>query len=261
MSAGDCGKALLLQAEFDHELDAAQSAALADHLAGCRACQERWASLSAAREALRGATRHSAGAQLRSAVSQLAQPGSRGAAGAAGADGARAGRSTRGVWREIVSFSAGAAIAAAIAWTFLPMASGSQGILAGLVDDHVRALQPGHLTDVVSTDKHTVKPWFDGRLDFSPPVKDLAADGFPLIGGRLDYLRGHAVAALVYSHGRHLIDLFVWPDTFRIRVPAGGERHGYRVMHWTAGGMSLTAVSDVEPSALRDFARNWQRSP
>jgi anti-sigma factor RsiW len=246
MSAGDCGKGLLLQAEFDHELDAAQSAALAEHLAGCPMCQERWAALTASREALNGATRHRASPQLLRAVSRIA-----------GAEGPRVRASRRGLWRELVSFSAGAVIAAAIVLTLLP--SQPQGIVAALVDDHVRALQPGHLTDVISTDQHTVKPWFDGRLDFSPPVKDLAAAGFPLIGGRLDYLRGHAVAALAYSHGRHFIDLFVWPDSFRIAVPAGGERHGYRFVHWTAQGMSLTAVSDVDAEALRKFARDWQR--
>jgi anti-sigma factor RsiW len=248
MSAGDCGKALLLQAEFDTELDAAQSTALAEHLATCPACQERWATLTSAREALRDATRHRASPQLRRAVSQ-----------AAGSSGRRARELKRAPWREIASFSAGAAIAAAIVLSLLP--SGSPGIVASLVDDHVRALQPGHLIDVVSTSQHTVKPWFDGKLDFSPPVKNLAVEGYPLIGGRLDYLRGHAVAALVYSRGKHVIDLYVWPPSVGITLPAGAEHDGYHVVHWTAQGMSLTAVSDVDPDALHQFMRDWQRSP
>lgn len=250
MSAGDCEKTLLLQAEFDGELDAAQSAALSEHRAGCPVCEERWATLTTVREGLRSATRHRAGPQLLRAVSRAAgsnQGGSR--------------HLRRAPWREIATFFAGAAIAATIVLTALPWPSESQGIVAALVDNHVRALQPGHLIDVVSTNKHTVKPWFDGKLPFSPPVKDLTADGFPLIGGRLDYIRGHAVAALVYSRGKHMIDLLVWPDSIRIGVPASGERDGYRMMHWTAEGMSLTAVSDVDPEGLREFAQDWRRSP
>src|SRR6185437_8112679 len=118
-----------------------------------------------------------------------------------------------------------------------------------------------HLLDVVSTSQHTVKPWFDGRLDFAPPVKDLAAQGFPLIGGRLDYLHGRSVAVLVYSRGKHVIELFVWPDSGQVHVPARAERDGYNVMHWEANGMSLTAVSDVESSGLEEFVRDWRQLP
>ncbi len=118
-------------------------------------------------------------------------------------------------WRGLATFGAGAALAAAIVLTLLPL--GRPDIVAALVDDHVRALQPGHLLDVVSTNQHTVKPWFDGRLDFAPPVKDLAAAGISADGGRLDYLAGGSVAVLVYSHGKHVIELFVWPASGRPR--------------------------------------------
>jgi anti-sigma factor RsiW len=115
--------------------------------------------------------------------------------------------------------------------------------------------------DVVSTNQHTVKPWFDGRLDFAPPVKDLAAAGFPLVGGRLDYVHGRSVAVLVYSHGKHLVELFVWPAAAVKGEPARATRDGYNVLHWTAQGMSLSAVSDLEPAGLEEFARDWQRAP
>lgn len=248
MSARDCGKLLLLQAELDGELDAAEAAALAEHRAGCAVCAQAHAAMLAARQAVRGASYHRATPQLRDALmARLRAPRP------------QAARSRAMPWRVLASFGAGAALAAAIILTVLP--AGRQGVVAELVDDHVRALQPGHLLDVVSTDQHTVKPWFDGRLDFSPPVKDLARKGFPLIGGRLDYLHGRDVAVLVYSHGKHLVELFVWPASGAGGEPARADRHGYHVIHWTVGGMSLSAVSDVEPEALGQFVRDWQQAP
>jgi anti-sigma factor RsiW len=114
------------------------------------------------------------------------------------------------------------------------------------------------LMDVVSTDQHTVKPWFDGRLDFAPPVKDLAAQGFPLIGGRLDYLDGHPAAALVYRRAKHLIDLYAWPAQGGMTAPRADERNGYNLIHWRQDGMQLWAVSDVEAAQLRAFVRDWR---
>jgi anti-sigma factor RsiW len=124
---------------------------------------------------------------------------------------------------------------------------------------HVRSLLAEHLTDVASTDRHTVKPWFAGKLDYAPPVVDLASQGFPLVGCRLDYIGGRRVAALVYNHGPHTINLFVWPasgasspsDSSTVRI----TDHGYTLAHWTAGGMTFWAVSDVDPGALASFVR------
>jgi anti-sigma factor RsiW len=128
------------------------------------------------------------------------------------------------------------------------------------VASHIRALQPGHLTDVLSSDQHTVKPWFDGRIDYAPPVRDFAADGFPLVGGRLDFLGGRAVAALVYRRDKHIIDLYVRPATTDAGA-ASAVVNGYNVLGWTAGGMRFTAVSDLNARELAAFAALWQSAP
>jgi anti-sigma factor (TIGR02949 family) len=127
-----------------------------------------------------------------------------------------------------------------------------------VVDGHVRALMGDHLLDVVSTDQHTVKPWFLGKLDFAPPVTDLAAQGFPLVGGRLDYIAGRPVAALVYRRGGHTINVFIWPDA------GGGDDsgsiRGFNVRHWTHQGMSFRAVSDLNATELAAFVKALQES-
>ena len=123
-----------------------------------------------------------------------------------------------------------------------------------LIDAHVRSLQPGHLTDVLSTDQHTVKPWFDGKLDFVPPVNDFAAQGFPLVGGRLDVLNGHDVAALVYARRKHTINLFVWPaQQGEPSLYGWGSRGGYNWGMWRAGDMTFCMVSDAAQSDLREL--------
>jgi anti-sigma factor RsiW len=248
MATQNCDQALLLQAEFDGELDIAQSAALAQHRAGCTVCEARWAELAALRTALKALPYHRASPALTRAIAARVAP----------AVATPLPRPRRPWWREAASFGIGAALAASLLLMLRP--AGDEGLVAALVDDHVRALQPGHWTDVVSTDRHTVKPWFDGKLDFAPPVKDLVADGFPLRGGRLDYLGGRAVAALAYEHGNHPIDLFVWPERGAPPPPATA-RHGYNLVHWSADGMTLWAVSDVERDQLEDFARLWQKAP
>jgi anti-sigma factor RsiW len=124
------------------------------------------------------------------------------------------------------------------------------------VASHIRALMPGHLTDVASTDQHNVKPWFNGRVDLSPPVPRLDSIGFPLIGGRLDYVEGRTVPVVVYGRRQHLIDVYAWPDAReRGSETSASSRNGYNVIGWHANGMSLEAVSDLNRPELEQFVK------
>ena len=137
-----------------------------------------------------------------------------------------------------------------------PSASGGDAAAAELVDAHIRALQPGHLTDVASADLHTVKPWFDGKIAFSPPVSDLAAQDFPLVGGRLDVFQGRTVAALVYGRGKHFISLFIWPDVTQDVEQYAGAMNGYQWISWKHSGLRFCAVADTnrnDLAALKDL--------
>ncbi len=125
---------------------------------------------------------------------------------------------------------------------------------------HIRSLMGNHLTDVTSSDQHTVKPWFNGKLDFSPPVVDLASQGFPLIGGRLDALDGHPVAALVYQRNKHLINLFIWPSGDNAPGVQSSTDNGYHLFHWIQGGMAYWAISDLESSQLQAFVKLVQEN-
>src|SRR6202166_2607200 len=119
----------------------------------------------------------------------------------------------------------------------LNLGEGRETLMASkIVDAHLRSLQPGHLTDVVSTDQHTVKPWFDGKVDFAPPVRDLASDGFPLQGGRLDAVKGRQVAVLVYGRRKHVVNVFIWPTTDPDMSPQSGSQLGYNWIDWRKGG-------------------------
>jgi len=144
----------------------------------------------------------------------------------------------------------------ALTWSaglYLSTPSGDTRLTEELVDSHVRSLQFDHLYDVISTDRHTVKPWFDGKIDFAPPVVDLAAQGYPLVGGRLDYLDGRSVAVMVYRYKLHPINLYVWPGNDAGPTPHIYERQGYHLAHWSAGGMNYWAVTDAGESELDGF--------
>jgi anti-sigma factor RsiW len=142
-------------------------------------------------------------------------------------------------------------------WTFTLPEERSVGLAPEILSAHLRSLMANHLTDVASSDQHTVKPWFNGRLDLSPPVTDLTGQGFPLVGGRLDYLDQRPVAALVYRHRLHIINLFVWPAApdEQSSTTVALTRNGYNLLHWHDKGLAFWAVSDVAAADLGAFEK------
>ncbi|HXA44447.1 MAG TPA: anti-sigma factor, partial [Candidatus Angelobacter sp.] len=137
--------------------------------------------------------------------------------------------------------------------------SAQQKLTREIVSNHIRSLMASHVLDVVSTDRHTVKPWFNGKLNFSPPVKDLAAQEFPLVGGRLDYISGRSVSALVFHRNKHVINLFIWPAQESSADPASfSPIQGYNLIHWSEADMTFWAVSDLNKKELMEFARDYK---
>jgi anti-sigma factor RsiW len=252
MSDDRCAEMRLkLQADLDGELEAGDASSVAAHTLTCPDCAATQAELSTLSARLRTElSYHAAPARLRQAIAaSIAAPS---APATVVVRPARFGRRLG----FGASFGASFALAACLTLAIV-LPRGGGDLVDGIVASHIRALQPGHLMDVISTDQHTVKPWFDGRLDFAPPVKDFAAEGFPLIGGRLDYLAGRTVAALAYRRDKHIIDLYVWPGSATLAGFGDGAHNGYNVQHWTQDGMQFWAVSDVEAGQLADFARLW----
>jgi anti-sigma factor RsiW len=243
---------LLVQADSDGELAARDAAAVAAHLADCAECRALQRRLRETKHGIATeASYHLAPEDLRRCVTAAIaeqvpmlppSPLPR--------------RSWKWAWSG-GSLGAGALVAASL---LLLLATPRDDKIDGaVIDSHVRALQPGHLLDVPSSNQHTVKPWFDGRLDFAPPVKDLAGEGFPLQGGRLDYVAGRAAAALVYGRAQHVIELFVWPSANGVETaPREAIRNGYNLIHWSNGQMNFWAVSDLNSDELGAFVRDWR---
>jgi anti-sigma factor RsiW len=158
-------------------------------------------------------------------------------------------------WRSL-ALAASLVLVAAGSWHVASDRAAQAAIGEQVLTSHVRSLMPGHLIDVVSSDQHTVKPWFNGKLDFSPSVYDFAGRGYPLMGGRLDYLGGRPVAALVYGRRQHLINVFLWPT--REGDTKGADmstRQGYHLLHWTTPQYTYWAVSDLGLPELREFVK------
>ena len=165
----------------------------------------------------------------------------------------------RSVWRPL-AMAASLAVVAVGSWNLALQRAAGAALADDVLSSHVRSLMPGHLTDVLSSDQHTVKPWFNGRLDFSPPVSDFAGRGYPLLGGRLDYVDGRTVAALAYGRRQHLINVFLWPVTRGPRnAPKSRDRQGYHLLHWTTPDYTYWVVSDLGLTELHDFARMVQQ--
>jgi anti-sigma factor RsiW len=243
-----------LDAYVDRELDAGSASAVRDHLTGCIDCRQRVAEREALGRLVRSTPYYTAPDRLRARVA------------------AQAMRST--TVRRMVPFAAAAMLLVSIGGIALMRSTASRpgradsvaatlasvSMVDDVVDGHVRSLMGDHLFDVRSTDQHTVKPWFLGKLDFSPPVVDLASIGFPLVGGRLDYLGARSVAALVYQRQKHTINVFVFPDRDESATMVVRSVRGFHVRHWTRGGMSFWAVSDLNDAELTEFARALQAS-
>jgi anti-sigma factor RsiW len=233
---------LLVQADIDSELTPSESARVGAHLMHCAGCAELQASLLAL------------SSRIRQEVAPFALPAAREQAIRARVTMQVPRPANANRVRRQLPYVVSLALAACLA--FVVLLPTGQNLPDAVVSAHIRALQPGHLMDVVSTDQHTVKPWFDGRLPFAPPVKDLASAGFPLVGGRLDYLAGHSAAVMIYRHGQHFINLFVWPEAGVLART--GSRDGYEFTSWHQDGLAFWAVSDVAASDLATFIHDWR---
>ncbi|MGH9514256.1 MAG: anti-sigma factor family protein [Terriglobales bacterium] len=233
---------------FDGELDAVRSSEFEQHLENCSRCQAVLEGLESLRARLQhGDLYEPASPELREKVRKQIGQETSSASSSPGLSWKR--------WFLLPAFGTLAAAAALIAIIFFVIPTHTQSVLtAELIDAHVRSLQPGHLFDVQSTDQHTVKPWFDGKLDFIPPVDDFAAQGFPLVGGRLDVIEGHNVAALVYGRRKHIINVFIWPRSENeTTAESSGSRQGYNWVAGQSGEMRIYIVSDAGVSDLREL--------
>jgi anti-sigma factor RsiW len=240
-----------LTAYFDGELDAAEGRAFEDHLATCPDCTHELTALRSLRDSLQDPSfRHSPPADLHDRVREAIRSSKPSPF-----------RRQRWTTRLVSAASLAAAVLFGASLTlFLRTPSGKDRLVAEVTAGHARSLLADHLFDVASSDQHTVKPWFQGRTDFSPPVTDFKDQGFALAGGRLDFVDGRTVAALVYRRRQHVINLFVWTaaDGGQSGATALSSR-GYNLVHWNEAGLTFWAVSDLNADELREFTRLVRR--
>lgn len=237
-----------IPALVDGELDPAREAGVRAHLEACPECAAFAARQRAVRELVRnGLPRFEPPAALATRIRAELRAVPVGAF------------RRPGPWAWLGSLGAVAA-ALAIGFAWGAHRPGPAGLGAELVSDHVRAQAAGHLFDVASSDRHTVKPWLAHRLSFSPRVVDLAPGGFPLLGGRLDRVRGGAAAALVYQFHQHVITLYVWPAE-GAEPAAAGQRLGYEFQAWREADLDYAALSDTAPATLAEFVRQFRSTP
>jgi anti-sigma factor RsiW len=245
---------ILLHALIDGELDAGHTRDVEEHVANCPRCAAALADYREMSKAVAGADLHFTAppelrrrieASLPQALPQISPQASA--------------PSRRSLLRGFAMGSAVSALAATGLVAIVLRNDDEQRILSDVVSAHLRSLQAGHLIDVISTDQHTVKPWFNGKLDVSPPVVDLTAQGFTLIGGRLDYVNARSIGAVVYRRRQHVINLFVAQTANTERQAAKMETmQGFNVRRWSEQGMNFWAVSDIGPDELAEFGEKFE---
>jgi len=236
----------LLGAYLDGELDLTTCVSIEEHLAECESCRQKMEAQGELIEAIRTeAPRFEPSPFLKTRI-RAAIPREKAVAARANA---QVSPLLKWLWYG------GAVAALAILFSLLRPPAGIPDLVRDAVANHVRSLQVNHLMDVASTDQHTVKPWFAGKLDYSPQVIDLTPSGYPLVGGRLDVLDGRNVAAIVYGRRKHYINLFIWPSGSQSLPGHLYTQNGYHVLGWTKGGMNYLAVSELGEQEFRDFAK------
>ena len=232
----------LIDPYVDDELTAAEAASLAEHIGGCALCRQRVADRESLRRLVRSMPYHAAPARLR--ASMASRP-----------------RQSR-MSSQVLALAAGLAIAVTAAGTIgiraRQTAQATTALARDIVDRHISALASEHVFEVRSSNQHTVKPWFQGKLDFSPPVADLASAGFPLVGGRVDAIGGRRVAALVYQRREHVIDVFASPARGGIATSDTRSIRGFHERHWAHADLSLWAVSDLNDRELGEFVQAFE---
>jgi anti-sigma factor RsiW len=238
----------LIHAYADGELDLIRSLEIEKHIQNCQACSIIYKNLQALRSAIStGPLYFTPPVNLERRIHSALR------------DTDKSEISPRAMQWRWLSIPVSLAFIAIVIWAFEPILTTSSKdslLTQEIISGHVRSLMADHLTDVSSSDQHTVKPWFNGRLDFSPPVKDLSDHGFPLVGGRLDYVENRPAAVLVYKHRQHFINLFIWPSTHNSDVGKKTVmRQGYNLIHWVKSGMTYWAVSDLNNNELQEFVQ------
>jgi len=235
---------------LDGELDLARSLEVEQHMEQCEVCALAYRNQTALRSAFKDSCLyHSAPARLEERIRSSLRREAKSEVGR---------RSFGWNWLPVGVGLAFVLLMALVIWRAMPglRPSGDELLAQGITSDHVRSLQmPGHLTDVLSSDQHTVKPWFDGKLDFAPPVKDFASQDFRLYGGRLEYLNNRTVATLIYQRRLHYINLYIWPaEQAGSTSEVTTQRQGYNLIHWTKSGMNYWTISDLNNVELHQFA-------
>jgi anti-sigma factor RsiW len=264
----------LMDGYLDGELDPITSQTIEQHLRECSKCDQAYATHGSLIRAIGNATPYyEAPSELRERIQsslrkEVAEQSNGSGSIAVDARPLIAGKQAEspsilfGTSWNWLALAAAIVFAAIIAWNVLPRfqrPGNDQFLATQLIASHVRSLMATHLTDVASSDQHTVKPWLDAKLDFAPAVVDLSNEGFPLIGGRLDYLDNRPVAALVYQRRKHFINLFVWPAApDETRTPKTITRQGYQLLHWVDSDFNYWAVSDVSSNDLQAFKQQFE---